>query len=159
MNKLTPRAPTAEMVEAERVKFEAWCAANGHGTLDDMMMPLDRSLKRLLWTAWQARAMHDAAPTVEAEPVAFVDAGELRNIGVGGFEPTISKSPVSKWDVPLYTHPAAPQPGALPGLSDAEIDRLWDESANIPIGKGWTVEETRYHYLARAVIAALKGKQ
>lgn len=63
MNKLTPREPTPEMVKAERVKFEAWCSANGHGTLDDMMMPLDRALKNLLWSAWQARAMHDAAPS------------------------------------------------------------------------------------------------
>lgn len=63
--KPTPREPTPEMLEAERVKFEAWCAANGHGTLDDMMMPLDRALKNLLWSAWQGRAMHDAAPSAE----------------------------------------------------------------------------------------------
>ena len=38
----------------EREAFERWCADNGHGTLDDMMMPMDRALKSLLWTAWQA---------------------------------------------------------------------------------------------------------
>ena len=38
----------------ERAAFERWCAANGHGTLDDMMMPMDRALKNLLWTAWKA---------------------------------------------------------------------------------------------------------
>lgn len=38
----------------ERAAFERWCAASGHGTLDDMMMPLDRALKNLLWTAWKA---------------------------------------------------------------------------------------------------------
>lgn len=38
----------------EREAFERWCADNGHGTLDDMMMPMDRALKNLLWTAWQA---------------------------------------------------------------------------------------------------------
>jgi hypothetical protein len=37
-----------------REAFERWCADNGHGTLDDLMMPLDRALKNLLWTAWQA---------------------------------------------------------------------------------------------------------
>ena len=38
----------------ERAAFERWCADNGHGTLDDMMMPMDRALKNLLWSAWQA---------------------------------------------------------------------------------------------------------
>ena len=99
MDKLTPREPTPQMVSA---------AAR-----------LDRMSLEAIW-----RAMHDAAPTVEAEPVAFVDAGELRNIGVGGFEPTISKSPVSKWDVPLYTHPAAPQP-LQGGMSNNELLSQW----------------------------------
>lgn len=40
--------------EPERAAFERWCADNGHGTLDDVMMPMDRALKNLLWTAWQA---------------------------------------------------------------------------------------------------------
>jgi hypothetical protein len=41
------------------------------------------------------------------EPVAFVDRAELKNMSAD-FEPTISKSPVSKFDVPLYTAPIAP---------------------------------------------------
>jgi len=41
-------------MEPEREAFERWCAANGHGALDDMMMPMDRALKNLLWSAWQA---------------------------------------------------------------------------------------------------------
>ena len=32
----------------DRENFERWCADNGHGTLDDLMMPLDRALKSLL---------------------------------------------------------------------------------------------------------------
>lgn len=72
--KLTPREPTPEMVKAERVKFEAWCSANGHGTLDDMMMPLDRALKNLLWSAWQARAMHDATPSVPSVEQELLEA-------------------------------------------------------------------------------------
>lgn len=41
-------------LQPEREAFERWCVANGHGTLDDMMMPMDRALKNLLWSAWQA---------------------------------------------------------------------------------------------------------
>jgi hypothetical protein len=47
----------------ERQAFEAWCAANGHGTLDDMVAPLDRSMRALMWGAWQAAR---AASTVPA---------------------------------------------------------------------------------------------
>lgn len=46
--------PGVGRLEPEREAFERWCADNGHGTLDDMMMPMDRALKNLLWTAWQA---------------------------------------------------------------------------------------------------------
>jgi hypothetical protein len=46
----------------ERQAFEAWCTANGHGTLDDMMAPLDRSLRALMWLAWQAARAASPAP-------------------------------------------------------------------------------------------------
>ena len=126
--KLTSREPTPEMVEAERVKFEAWCDAEGidasYWLRCDKHTGYENGQTADYWTGWKARARHSTAPTVEAEPVAFVDAGELRNIGVGGFEPTISKSPVSKWDVPLYTHPAAPQP-LQGGMSNNELLSQW----------------------------------
>lgn len=37
------------------VAFDRWCADNGHGTIDDMLAPLDRSLRELMWSAWQGR--------------------------------------------------------------------------------------------------------
>jgi hypothetical protein len=40
------------------------------------------------------------------EPVAWLDRTDLKNLSVC-FEPTISKNPVSEYDVPLY---ASPQP-------------------------------------------------
>lgn len=74
----------------EREAFEAWCATNGHGTLDDMMMPMDRALKNLLWSAWQARAAtsrdaqddayvcgrNDERAAITAQPAATHDAAE-----------------------------------------------------------------------------------
>lgn len=60
-DEVTPAGPVGSPVECavgrlapEREAFERWCTDNGHGTLDDMMMPMDRALKNLLWTAWQA---------------------------------------------------------------------------------------------------------
>lgn len=50
----TPVDRPVGRMEPEREAFERWCAANGHGALDDMMMPMDRALKNLLWSAWQA---------------------------------------------------------------------------------------------------------
>lgn len=51
------------MTEAEeRAAFEAWSEANGHGTIDDMLGPLDRILRNLLWSSWQARAALSAPP-------------------------------------------------------------------------------------------------
>lgn len=40
----------------ERADFDRWCEANGHGTVDDVLAPLDRSLRAMMWSAWQARA-------------------------------------------------------------------------------------------------------
>lgn len=95
--KLTPREPTAEMLEAERVKFEAWCAANGHGTLDDMMMPLDRALKNLLWSAWQGRAMHDAAPSVPSVEQELLEALEtLMQLEADGHH--ASENAIERWE-------------------------------------------------------------
>jgi endonuclease/exonuclease/phosphatase family metal-dependent hydrolase len=43
---LGPAAP-------ERAAFARWCRENGHGELDDMLTPLDRSLRALMWPVWQ----------------------------------------------------------------------------------------------------------
>ena len=55
----------------------------------------------------------------------------------------------------IYTHPAAPQPAALPELSDAEIAEAID---NIDFSRMVTASDM-FYLIARAVIAALKGKQ
>ncbi|MBP8145960.1 MAG: hypothetical protein KAY56_11525 [Inhella sp.] len=123
--KLTPREPTPSMVEAGLV----WT-----------------DFARGVW-----RAMHDAAPKVEAEPVAWMDdfgnAFPLAaNKGAGSWLDEHKRN----WK-PLYTHPAAPQPDALPDLSDAEIGRLVDRMDN--------THDSDLLKFARAVIAAMKGKQ
>lgn len=101
------------------------------------------------------RAMHDAAPKVEAEPVAWMDdfgnAFPLAaNKGAGSWLDEHKRN----WK-PLYTHPAAPQPDALPDLSDAEIAEAID---NIDFSRMVTASDM-FYLIARAVIAALKGKQ
>jgi hypothetical protein len=74
-------------VMGQKEQFEAWCAANGHGTNDDLMMPLDRSLKALLWTAYQAGHAAARAEAVELLRDArvyvddFVDRLQCRNKG------------------------------------------------------------------------------
>lgn len=42
--------------EPEREAFERWLRDNGHceDQHDDMLMPLQRSLNSLMWSAWQA---------------------------------------------------------------------------------------------------------
>ena len=56
----------------------------------------------------------------EQEPVAWIDRICLKNVS-DGFEPTISKNPVSKYDVPLYTTP--PKRDWV-GLTDDERDKI-----------------------------------
>jgi len=52
--------------EPERAAFARWCRENGHGELDDMLTPLDRSLRALMWPVWQGAAAsvrsRDATP-------------------------------------------------------------------------------------------------
>lgn len=47
------KAPNS--LDPNRAAFDAWARANGHfsETVDDMLAPLDRSLKALMWAAWQ----------------------------------------------------------------------------------------------------------
>lgn len=45
----------ATVPDTERIAFDAWAAAHGFG-IDDMLDPLDRAVKALLWTAWRDRA-------------------------------------------------------------------------------------------------------
>lgn len=199
--KLTPREPTPEMVEAERVKFEAWCDAEGidasYWLRCDKRTGYENGRTADYWTGWKSRAMHDAAPKVEAKPVCR-DDGRCQYAIDSGAEglghcpkgkcvmplythlaaPTAEAEPVA-WTAlspsgkichfdgapmfmvgpvgnehhttPLYTHPAAPQPAALPDLSDAEIGRLVDRMDN--------THDSDLLKFARAVIAAMKGKQ
>lgn len=59
------------------------------------------------------RAMHDAAPTVEAEPVAYLclsgESGKAP-IALSADAPKITRDVLEAF--PVYTHPAAPQPAA-----------------------------------------------
>ena len=63
--KLTPREPTQDMVEAERVKFEAWCDAEGidasYWLRCDKHTGYENGQTADYWTGWKARARHDAA--------------------------------------------------------------------------------------------------
>lgn len=155
MNKLTPREPSE----------------------------YDRSMQEMLDSQWsspqdRAQVRAAAAPTVEAQPVAWMDdfgnAFPLAaNKGAGSWLDEHKRN----WK-PLYTHPAAPQPDALPDLSDAEILRIAesvpdkDPTLTQPASWGHGFRENadgKYMIpnvlpyvtvaFARAVIAALKGKQ
>ena len=70
-------------VVTAREAFERWCADNGHGTLDDLMMPLDRALKNLLWTAWEAGYAAQRLPPkwkiVAGHPALWVNVRALRD--------------------------------------------------------------------------------
>jgi hypothetical protein len=57
--------------------------------------------------------------TLKQEPVAWLDRTDLKNLSAC-FEPTISKKPVSEYDVPLYT---SPQP--LQQEPVAYVDPIW----------------------------------
>jgi hypothetical protein len=50
--------------ELSRQQFDAWCEANGYG-IDDMFKPLQETLVRLLWPAWQAARAQQSEPVVE----------------------------------------------------------------------------------------------
>jgi hypothetical protein len=39
-------------LETERAEFARWCRENGQGELDDMLTPLYRSLRALMWPVW-----------------------------------------------------------------------------------------------------------
>lgn len=146
MNKLTPRGPTPDFHNPWRESLENCISGDNYlraQEYSDLIEELD-DLYRL-------RAMHDAAPTVEAQPVAWMDdfgnAFPLAaNKGAGSWLDEHKRN----WK-PLYTHPAAPQPAALPELSDAEIGRLVDRMDN--------THDSDLLKFARAVIAAMKGKQ
>jgi len=116
------------------------------------------------------RAMHDAAPKVEAEPVAWMDdfgnAFPLAaNKGAGSWLDEHKRN----WK-PLYTHPAAPQPAALPELSETRGIRLLYEELVFAVGNkhhGETRHQTALRYIQQAATssvssaakAALKGEQ
>jgi hypothetical protein len=66
--------------EPERAAFARWCRENGHGELDDMLTPLDCSLRALMWPVWQGAVAAErerwAAPA--RAMVAAHDAGMVR---------------------------------------------------------------------------------
>jgi hypothetical protein len=98
------------------------------------------------------RAMHDAAPTVEAQPVAWMDdfgnAFPLAaNKGAGSWLDEHKRN----WK-PLYTHPAAPQPAALP-----EPDYKAGEKGML--GEDCYSAATVRAYGEACARAALKGEQ
>lgn len=74
--------------EATRLAFDRWCQDNGHGTLDDMVSPLDRSLRALMWSAWQAaRRWPDGEPVAQRVPNRrgrhdYWDYGETYNVAL-----------------------------------------------------------------------------
>jgi len=72
--------------------------------------------------AW-AEALAAAPQAPAAQPAGYVDAHDLAALS-HDFEPVISKSPVSEFDVPLF---AAPPPAARVTLSDEQIIDIWEE--------------------------------
>ena len=66
----------------ERAAFARWCRENGHGELDDMLTPLDRSLRALMWPVWQGAMAAERerwAPLVAA--LLGTELGELASVG------------------------------------------------------------------------------
>lgn len=62
--------------DPERAAFARWCRENGHGELDDMLTPLDRSLRALMWPVWQgamAAGLERCAAWVDARRDAFCE--------------------------------------------------------------------------------------
>lgn len=62
------------------------------------------------------------APAPGAQPVAWIDRHELKHI-TEGLEPTVSKSPVSEHDVPLYAQPV--QCAAVVAATQRERFEAW----------------------------------
>ena len=147
--KLTPREPTPSMVEAGLV----WT-----------------DFARGVW-----RAMHDAAPTVEADAtpellkavrsvIAWYEAEDdhskadfYKRLEMCRESETLCRAAIAKAE----GHPAAPQPTALPELSDAEIDAIYLSliGANENGTRHLIIDEDGFRYITRVVIAAMKAKQ
>jgi len=66
-------------------------------------------------------ALATQAPAPAPDPVAWIDSHELKHI-TEGFEPTVSKLPVSERDVPLY---AQPVPCAAVGAEAGDWRNYW----------------------------------
>jgi hypothetical protein len=94
-------------------------------------------------TAHEAREL--AGPTVQ-EPVAFVDRADLQKVS-DHFEPTISKHPVSEYDVGLYTAPPAAQQKPWVDLQPEQIDELAEFHG---------LDYMSYDAFTKALIAKLK---
>lgn len=123
--KLTPREPTPEMVEA------------GAQTLPHMM------LCAAIW-----RAMHDAAPAVQAEPVAHCCLTEAGQIAFFDGKPMVMVGPVGNehHSTPLYTHPVtsgwqpietAPRERRILAVVDGLVRFVvWGKTSHVPMF-GW----------------------
>ena len=90
----------------------------------------DTRPSRLLQHAYdnRTRAAPPAAPAGEP-PVCYIDSYEAKTIGMpdehgSSFEPTVSKEPVSKHDIPLYRRAAPP----VETLTDEKILDKWEEA-------------------------------
>lgn len=59
VGRLVPERETlADLIaRMEREAFDRWLRDNGHceNQIDDMLMPLQRSLNELMWSAWKGR--------------------------------------------------------------------------------------------------------
>jgi hypothetical protein len=64
--------------DPERAAFALWCRENGHGELDDMLTPLDRSLRSLMWPVWQGAVA--SARARDATPDQVIDLAEALQV-------------------------------------------------------------------------------
>lgn len=65
----------------ERAAFARWCRENGHGELDDMLTPLDRSLRALMWPVWQGAMAAERERWMAAVSWALGTNGDFRAQG------------------------------------------------------------------------------
>lgn len=89
------------------MNFDEWCAANGHGGIDDMLMPLERSMKALMKSAWNAAvaAEHQQLRAEREKLRAEVEA--LRNQALVAAGKTAMRCiEMAKWPQGLYDEQA-----------------------------------------------------
>jgi hypothetical protein len=85
--------------------------------------PVELSVLQRFWRGQDIPVEHQPS-WFKQEPVAWLDRTDLKNLSAC-FEPTISKNPVSEYDVPLYTSPQPRKP-----LTEEEIEDVANECEN-----------------------------